>query len=143
MLSRKFACRVGGLVVASVVAMACAQSIDEGPLVQDDVGVAKDSNDAGPTPTQDSGPTTTLRDAGLTPPPIDAGSTQDAAPADAGTPVQDSAVDPPDTGATSSALCDTTGLNGIKYGAEFLSAVNPCPCAATECCYQGLACVKK
>ena len=145
MLSRKFALSVGGFVVASCLALACAQSVDDASLVQDEVGVTNDSKDAGTSPTHETPPPpASSRDAGGPTPPKDAGSTRDTGAAqDAGDPAQDSAVDPPDTGNNTTDLCDTTGLNGLKYAAEFLSAVDPCPCAATECCYQQLACVPK
>ena len=149
MLSRPFALGLCGIVAAGGLALACAQSVDD-PLVQDDVGVANDSKDAGPSPTHDKGPTPTTtpmpsRDSGAPSIPKDADSPQETGtPDDTGAPAQDSAVDPADTGGnTNSVACPTSGLAGIKYAAEFLSAVNPCPCAATECCYQQLLCVAK
>ena len=144
MLSSRFALCVGGAVVASCLALACAQSVDDGPLIQDDVGVVKDSNDAGTSPTHDNGtkPSST-RDSGTSAAP-DAGSAQDTgATQDSAPPGQDSAIDQPGTGNTNVDVCNTSGLDALKYAAEFLSAVDPCPCAATECCYQQLACVPK
>jgi len=117
---------------------ACATAPVDDPLE----GLTQEQNPAAPEEEQTS--------AKLPPPtqstdePADAGPTVAPPTKDAGTPPKDASTPTPDasTPPTTSDECDPNDpLVFIKLMME--SNPQPCPCAASHCCYMGVACLPK